>query len=137
MRHQALRDRDDLRLPEGCDRLVRAVAATGTPCVVVLQTGGPVELPWADEVSAILWSGLAGEAGAEACLDVLEGRADAAGREAATVGAAAGREDGSVVGTCRPARARARPPSAFTLATTSARNSAEVVTPLFDSGFGT
>lgn len=77
-------DRDDLRLPEGCDRLVRAVAATGTPCVVVLQTGGPVELPWADEVSAILWSGLAGEAGAEACLDVLEGRADAAGRLAET-----------------------------------------------------
>jgi beta-glucosidase len=41
-------DRTSLALPGDQDDLVRAVAATGTPTVVVVNSGSPVLLPWRD-----------------------------------------------------------------------------------------
>jgi beta-glucosidase len=73
-------DRSDMRLPEGMDELVETVAAVSARTVVVLQCGSPVELPWADKVSAILYAGLGGEAGAEAVVDVLEGAVNPSGK---------------------------------------------------------
>jgi beta-glucosidase len=46
-------DRTTLALPGEQDALVRAVAATGTPTVVVVNSGAPVLLPWRDQVAAV------------------------------------------------------------------------------------
>lgn len=77
-------DRDGLALPEGQNRLVRAVAAANARAVVVLMAGGAVEMPWFDEVAGVLYLGLAGEAVGEACRRLLWGEAEPAGRLAET-----------------------------------------------------
>ncbi|TMR15352.1 glycoside hydrolase family 3 protein, partial [Nonomuraea zeae] len=58
-------DRKDLRLPGRQDELVRAVAAANPRTVVVVNAGSPVEMPWAEEVAAVLLTWFPGqEAGA-------------------------------------------------------------------------
>ena len=47
-------DRASLALPGRQDDLVRAVAAANPHTVVIVNSGSPVELPWRDEVSAVL-----------------------------------------------------------------------------------
>ena len=48
--------------------------------VVVLQTGGPVEMPWADRVPAILQAWYPGQEAGNAIADVLFGDAEPGGR---------------------------------------------------------
>lgn len=78
------RDRAHLKLPPAHDSLVRAVAAVNPRVIVVLSNGAPVELPWHDEVAAILEAGLGGQAGGSALADVLLGDREPAGRLAET-----------------------------------------------------
>ncbi|MFC7110918.1 glycoside hydrolase family 3 protein [Nonomuraea rubra] len=54
-------DRPDLSLDGGGDALVSAVAAANPDTVVVLQTGGPVLMPWLDAVKGVLEVWYAGE----------------------------------------------------------------------------
>ncbi len=80
-------DRPDLSLPADQNALVRALRKACDRVVVIVQTGGPVELPWADEIrrgGAVLLAGLAGQASGEGLLDVLLGTVDAQGRLATT-----------------------------------------------------
>jgi beta-glucosidase len=56
------------------------VAASNPRTVVVLNAGGPVELPWIDDVAAALTIWYPGEEGAAALADVLTGAADPGGR---------------------------------------------------------
>ncbi len=77
-------DRASLDLPAGMNELVERVAEANPRCAVVLQTGSAVACPWVDEVAAILWCGLAGEAVSEAAVRVLTGAAEPAGRLAET-----------------------------------------------------
>jgi beta-glucosidase len=68
------RDRAELNLPGMQEDLLRAVAATGTPVVLVLVNGRPLTLTWAEEhVPAILEAWLPGEEGANAIADILFG----------------------------------------------------------------
>ena len=73
-------DRDDMKLPAGYNELIERVAAVNPRTVVVLCCGSPVELPWADKVKGILYLGLSGEAGAEAAVDLLFGKANPSGK---------------------------------------------------------
>ncbi|MEW1835768.1 glycoside hydrolase family 3 C-terminal domain-containing protein [Microbacterium sp. NPDC079995] len=73
-------DRTDLDLPGRQDDLVRAVAATGTPVVVVVNAGSPVVLPWADDVAAILQGYFGGQEFGHAVADILTGAAEPGGR---------------------------------------------------------
>jgi beta-glucosidase len=73
-------DRTDLRLPGRQDDLVHAVAATGTPTIVVVNSGAPVEMPWRGEVAAVLLSWFGGQQMGEALADVLSGVAEPGGR---------------------------------------------------------
>ena len=66
-------DLDSLSLPEQQDDLVAKVAAANSHTIVVLETGGPVIMPWADQVSAILEAWYAGSHGAEAVANILFG----------------------------------------------------------------
>lgn len=73
-------DREHMKLPEGHNRMIEAVAAVNPHTVVVLLGGSPMELPWADKVKAILYMGLPGQAGGQAMADLLTGKANPSGR---------------------------------------------------------
>jgi beta-glucosidase len=73
-------DRTSLALPGRQDELVRAVAAANPRTVVVVNSGGPVLLPWADEVAAILVSWFPGQEFGNALGDVLAGAVEPGGR---------------------------------------------------------
>ena len=73
-------DRENLDLPGRQDDLVRAVAATGTPTIVVVNAGSPVALPWAGEVAAVVQGYFGGQEFGHAIADVLTGSAEPGGR---------------------------------------------------------
>ena len=74
------RDRDSLRLPGGQDDLVSAVAAVNRNTVVVVNAGSAVEMPWVDDVAAVVMVWYPGEEAGNALADVLTGAADPGGR---------------------------------------------------------
>lgn len=80
-------DRQDLRLPGRQDELVRAVAAVNPRTVVVVNSGSPVELPWREDVAAVLLSWFPGQEGGAALADVLLGAQEPGGRLPTTWGA--------------------------------------------------
>ncbi|MGW1511393.1 glycoside hydrolase family 3 protein [Streptomyces sp. NPDC002394] len=73
-------DRKDLALPGRQDDLVRAVAAANPNTVVVVNAGSPVELPWREDVAAVLLSWFPGQEGGAALADVLTGAEEPGGR---------------------------------------------------------
>jgi beta-glucosidase len=73
-------DRTSLALPGRQDDLVRAVAAANPLTVVVVNAGSPVELPWRDQVPAILLSWFPGQEFGHALADLLLGRVEPGGR---------------------------------------------------------
>ncbi|WP_030777942.1 beta-glucosidase H [Streptomyces sp. NRRL S-920] len=79
-------DRRDLRLPGRQDDLVRAVAAANPRTVVVVNSGSPVELPWRDDVAAVLLGWFPGQEGGAALADVLLGAEEPGGRLPTTWG---------------------------------------------------
>lgn len=70
----------DIRLPGAQDALAAAVLAANSRTVVVLQSGGPVEMPWIDKASAVLQSWYPGQEAGHAIADVLFGAAEPSGR---------------------------------------------------------
>ena len=64
--------------------MIRAVAEVNPRTVVVLLGGGVMELPWQDQVAAILYMGLPGQAGGEAAARLLTGKAIPSGKLAET-----------------------------------------------------
>lgn len=77
-------DRSTMAIPQAQNDLVDALTATGKPVIVVLVAGSPVELPWFDAVSAILYVGLSGQAGASATVRALTGQINPSGHLAET-----------------------------------------------------
>lgn len=74
------RDRARLGLPGHQEELIRTVAATGTPTVVILIGGSAITMPWLDDVDAVLHAWYPGEAGGRAVADVLLGDDNPSGR---------------------------------------------------------
>ena len=73
-------DRATLSLPGRQDELVRRVAAANRNTVVVVNAGGPVLMPWADEVAAVLLAWFPGQEFGNALADVLLGITEPGGR---------------------------------------------------------
>lgn len=73
-------DQADLALPEGQDALIAAVAAANPNTIVVLQTGGPVLMPWLDSTAAVVQAWYPGIRGGEAIASVLFGDTNPSGR---------------------------------------------------------
>jgi beta-glucosidase len=66
-------DLDSLTLPEHQDDLIAKVAAANPHTIVVLETGSPATMPWANQVNAIVEAWYAGSKGADAVANVLFG----------------------------------------------------------------
>lgn len=75
-------DRNDLALPADQVGLIRQVAATGTPTVVVMVAGRPLTLPedLVGEISALVMAYLPGSQGGPALADVLFGDVNPSGK---------------------------------------------------------
>ena len=73
-------DRRSLALPGRQDDLVRAVARANPTTVVAVNSGSPVELPWRDDVAAVLLTWFGGQEYGNALADVLTGAREPGGR---------------------------------------------------------
>ena len=73
-------DSESLTLPDHQDALIEAVAAANPHLVVVLETGGPVLMPWLDKVGAVLEAWYPGQRGGEAIAAILFGVVNPSGR---------------------------------------------------------
>ncbi|MGR4863144.1 beta-glucosidase [Caulobacter sp. LARHSG274] len=74
------KDVADLSLPGGQDQLVAKVAAANRNTVVVLESGGPVLMPWLDKAPAVVAAWYSGQRGGRAIARVLTGEVNPAGR---------------------------------------------------------
>ncbi|MFS2002874.1 beta-glucosidase [Duganella sp. CT11-25] len=77
-------DADSLNLPGQQDALIAAVAKANPKTVVVLQTGGPVVMPWLNNVGAVLEAWYSGTSGGAAIARVISGEVNPSGRLPAT-----------------------------------------------------
>lgn len=80
-------DRTGLALPGHQDALVREVAAANPRTVVLVNAGAPVEMPWRDQVAAVLLTWFPGQEAGAGVADVLFGNAEPGGRLPTTWGA--------------------------------------------------
>ncbi|HWU01406.1 MAG TPA: glycoside hydrolase family 3 C-terminal domain-containing protein, partial [Novosphingobium sp.] len=72
-------DLADLSLPDGQDGLISTVAAAQAKTVVVLETGGPVRMPWLGQAGAVLAAWYPGQRGGQAIANILFGRVNPSG----------------------------------------------------------
>ena len=77
-------DRKHMKLPKCQNRLVEEILKVQKNVAVVLHNGSPVEMPWVDQVPAILESYLAGEAVGDAQYRILFGDVNPSGKLAET-----------------------------------------------------
>lgn len=77
-------DRLHMNMPRSHNELIKAVAAVNKNVIVVLAGGAPVAMPWINDVKGILYSGLAGQAGAGAVADIISGKVNPSGKLAET-----------------------------------------------------
>jgi beta-glucosidase len=73
-------DRKDMALHEGQSELIAKIAELNAKTAVVLVSGSPVEMPWVDQVPAIVQMWYAGMEGGRAIAEVLLGDVNPSGR---------------------------------------------------------
>lgn len=73
-------DKTSISLPQNQTELLERISMANDNVTVVLQNGSAVEMPWADQVPAIVETYLAGEAVGEATWDVLTGKVNPSGK---------------------------------------------------------
>jgi beta-glucosidase len=78
-------DRRSFQLPGRQDEMVSRVAAANRRTVVVVNSGAPVDLPWADEVAAVLHVWFGGQEMDTSIAAVLTGRSEPGGRLPTTI----------------------------------------------------
>lgn len=77
-------DREHMGLPEEQNQLIHAISRVSKHVIVVMLNGAPVEMPWINEVSAVLEAYLSGQAGSSAIVDLLYGHVNPSGKLAET-----------------------------------------------------
>jgi beta-glucosidase len=77
-------DAATLSLPNNQDTLVEAVASANPNTIVVLETGGPVSMPWIDHVKGVIEMWYPGIGGAQALANILFGEVNPSAKLPAT-----------------------------------------------------
>ncbi|KAL5342882.1 glycoside hydrolase superfamily [Aspergillus crustosus] len=73
-------DRPDMDLPPGSDELISAVLDANPNAVIVLQSGTPVTLPWANKAKSLLQAWFGGNECGNGIADVLYGAVNPSGK---------------------------------------------------------
>ncbi len=73
-------DRASIDLPAAQEELIRAVAKANSRTAVILFNGGPVAVPWADEIPALIEAWYPGQEGGRALAKILFGQINPSGR---------------------------------------------------------
>jgi beta-glucosidase len=73
-------DRSTMDLPPGTDKLVSSVLAVNSNCVVVLNAGSAMSMPWIDDVNAVVQAWYGGNEGGNGIADVLFGDINPSGK---------------------------------------------------------
>ncbi|WP_308813866.1 beta-glucosidase [Sphingomonas sp. GV3] len=73
-------DVPNLNLPDQQDALITAIATAQPHTVAVMETGGPVLMPWLAKVPAVIQAWYPGQRGGEALAGILSGRINPSGR---------------------------------------------------------
>lgn len=73
-------DAPDLSLPDKQDALIAAVVKANPKTIVVLETNGPVNMPWLGDVGAVLQAWYPGSGGGEGIARLLYGETAPSGR---------------------------------------------------------
>ena len=73
-------DRETMDLPRNQDELVRRVLSAHPRSVVVVNSGSPISLGWADSAAAVIQTWFGGQELANAIIDVLLGDSEPGGR---------------------------------------------------------
>ena len=73
-------DRPNLELPAAQDQLIEQVAQANPHTIVVLDTGGPVLMPWLDQAAGVLEAWYPGQRDGDAIAAILFGDAEPSGR---------------------------------------------------------
>lgn len=73
-------DAPSLSLPDNQDALVAAVASANPRTIVVVESGGPISIPWIDHVAGIVESWYPGIGGAQALANILFGTVNPSGK---------------------------------------------------------
>ncbi len=77
-------DRKHMQMPNNQVRLIEALSKVNKNIVVVLSNGSPIEMPWLNNVKAVLEGYLGGQAGGAAAADLLYGKVNPSGKLAET-----------------------------------------------------
>ncbi len=67
-------DRKTMALPVEQDLMIKTLASVNKNIVVTVTAGSPVEMPWIDDVKAVLWGWYAGMEGGNVMGDILKGK---------------------------------------------------------------
>jgi beta-glucosidase len=73
-------DRSDFNLPANQNYLIEEVLKKNSNTLIVLNTGSPVKMPWADKAQAIMQTWFAGQEFGNALVDVITGAINPSGR---------------------------------------------------------
>ncbi|KAF3065207.1 putative beta-glucosidase I [Daldinia childiae] len=73
-------DRTDMSLPPGLDDLIAAVAKANSNTAVVMQSGTPVEMPWINDVNALIHAWYGGNETGNTIADILFGDVNPSGK---------------------------------------------------------
>ncbi|GHJ97836.1 glycosyl hydrolase [Streptomyces sp. NE5-10] len=92
-------DHEQLTLPADQNQLITAVAAANPRTIVVLNTDGPVAMPWLGDVEAVIQAWYGGRGMGTALAAVLFGDSDPSGRLPVTFPASAAQGPGTTTAT--------------------------------------
>lgn len=73
-------DRVDMMLPGNQDRVIAELAKANAKTIVVMIAGSAVEMPWVDQVNAILWGWYGGIEAGHAYANILFGKVNPSGK---------------------------------------------------------
>lgn len=73
-------DRENIKIPQNQIDLIKKLKAQGSKVVAVLMCGSAVEIPFADDVDAMIHAYLCGQAGAKAILNIISGKVNPSGK---------------------------------------------------------
>ena len=73
-------DRSDFNLPMNQNHLIEEILKVNSNTIIVLNTGSPIRMPWADKASTILQTWFAGQEFGNALTDILTGVINPSGK---------------------------------------------------------